>query len=152
VQARVLSLSVERDLPYSREQLFSLAGDIERYPEFLPWWQSARLVGPEAVERDSARRHVQNTVSIGPMRLQFGSEALLLRPERIEFSSTEAPFQRLHLVWLFASGRPAGCHLTVSAEVAMRSTLMQMAVSRSLNSFLSDIVSAFQSRAQSLYG
>ena len=30
-------------LPYSPEQLFDLAADVERYPEFLPWWVAARV-------------------------------------------------------------------------------------------------------------
>ena len=27
----------ERLLPYTCEQLFDLAADVERYPEYLPW-------------------------------------------------------------------------------------------------------------------
>jgi len=39
----MLTQSVERLLPYSRARLFDLAADVERYPEFLRWWISARI-------------------------------------------------------------------------------------------------------------
>lgn len=38
-----LSRPVERLLPYRAEQLFDLAADVERYPEFLPLWIAARI-------------------------------------------------------------------------------------------------------------
>ena len=39
----MLSRKVERSLPYSAEQMFDLAADVERYPEFLRWWITARI-------------------------------------------------------------------------------------------------------------
>lgn len=39
----MLSEEAERCLPYSPEQLFDLVADVERYPEFLRWWISARV-------------------------------------------------------------------------------------------------------------
>ena len=31
-------------LPYSAAQVFDLVGDIERYPDFLPWCSAAQVV------------------------------------------------------------------------------------------------------------
>jgi coenzyme Q-binding protein COQ10 len=33
----------DRVLDYPPEQLFELAADVERYPEYLPWWVAARV-------------------------------------------------------------------------------------------------------------
>ncbi len=33
-----------RILPYSAEQMFNLVADVEKYPLFLPWCQSARII------------------------------------------------------------------------------------------------------------
>ena len=33
---------VSRVLPYTPEQLFTLVGDVDRYPEFVPWITSMR--------------------------------------------------------------------------------------------------------------
>jgi len=35
--------SETRRMPYSARQLFDLVADVERYPEFLPWCQAARI-------------------------------------------------------------------------------------------------------------
>ena len=36
------STHVTRDLPYRPEDLFRLVGDVDSYPEFLPWVSSMR--------------------------------------------------------------------------------------------------------------
>lgn len=141
------SLTLERDLPYRAEQLFDVAAEIERYPEFLPGWQAARIY-----ERDGPHWRVDNIVAVGPLRLQFRTEALLQRPERIEVTCTEAPFERLQLTWGFGPAGGANCHLMLSAQIRMRTLIMQVIVDRTLQGFLSDTVSAFQERARTLYG
>jgi ribosome-associated toxin RatA of RatAB toxin-antitoxin module len=66
-------------LPFGCEQVFDLAADIERYPEFLKWWISARIQ-----KRESNICHVEQVLGLEPIRLQFASAAVLHRPERID--------------------------------------------------------------------
>lgn len=33
----------KRRLPYSRDRVFDLVADVERYPEFLPWCLACRI-------------------------------------------------------------------------------------------------------------
>ena len=67
-----------RPLPYSREQLFDLAADIESYPAFLRGWQSARII-----ERRGSMLRVKQTLGIGTLNLTFETAAMLQRPHRI---------------------------------------------------------------------
>jgi coenzyme Q-binding protein COQ10 len=55
-------LGVSQALPYRREQLFDLAADVERYPEFLPWWLSATVR-----HRDGEIYSTDQVVGIGPI-------------------------------------------------------------------------------------
>ena len=41
---------VERVLPYSPDQLFTLVGDVRRYPEFVPWITSMRAGEPRLLD------------------------------------------------------------------------------------------------------
>ena len=79
-------------LPFSCEQAFDLAVDIEAYPSFLPGWISARIQ-----RRESNVCWVEQVVGLGPIRLQFTSQAVFHRPERIEVTSTQAPFRQFSL-------------------------------------------------------
>ncbi len=132
-------------LPFSCEQVFDLAADIERYPEFLTWWISARIQ-----KRESNVCYVEQVLGFGPIRLQFASAAVLHRPERIDVTSTDLPFRRYGLSWLIAA-IPAGCRISVVAEIELRSGFLQHVVNQFLPTAVDDIVTAFEARAHAIY-
>jgi coenzyme Q-binding protein COQ10 len=141
----VLSTALERSLPYSAEQLFDLAADIERYPQFLPWWKLATIR-----ERTAEYCCVDNIVSLGPVELQFRSEARLSRPQRIDVSSDEAPFRRFRLEWMFEP-QPHSCRVRLQVELELRSLLLQRLVAYTLRGFIREILLAFEARGRALY-
>jgi coenzyme Q-binding protein COQ10 len=132
-------------LPYTCEQVFDLAADIERYPEFLKGWISARIL-----TRNSDTCHVQQVVGFGPVRLEFTSTAVLRRPERIEVTSTDPPFRKYSLTWRVAQAA-GGCRINVAADFQMRSRILQLAVNQFLPAAVGDITAAFEARARALY-
>lgn len=138
---------VSRLLPFTCEQLFDLAADVERYPEFLSGWISARIVS-----REGNVLHVEQILGIGPVRLEFCSRTVLNRPERIEVTSSELPFRHYSLTWLFTPGPSASCALTVMVELELQSRLLQQVVKQVLPASITDVIAAFESRARSLYG
>jgi coenzyme Q-binding protein COQ10 len=141
----VLSTTVDRLLPYSAEQLFDLAADIERYPQFLPWWVSSKVH-----ERRSGYCRVENKVAIGPIRLHFWSQAQLQRPQRIDVTSDHEPFRRFRLSWSFEPG-PRGCRVELCAELALRSRFMQELLGQTLDDIAAQVICAFEARASELF-
>jgi coenzyme Q-binding protein COQ10 len=134
---------IGRLLPCSRQQAFDLAADIERYPEFLPGWISARIQ-----TREVNVWHVDQVMGIGPVRVQFVSRAALHRPERIDVTSSEPPFRQFSLVWRFeAAPTGAGCRVWLSAAVELRSRMLQRIVERVLPTIIVDAIAAFEARA-----
>jgi coenzyme Q-binding protein COQ10 len=142
----VLSERVDRILPYSPEQLFDLAADVERYPEFLHWWITAR------VRRREAEVYCTDQVlGIGPVRIGFESRTVFRRPERIDVTSNEPPFRKFKLSWVFDS-RPGGrCRVTLMAELEFRSHLLERLVDKMVSAGMNDIIASFVARAQRLY-
>ncbi len=135
-----------RLLPFRCEQAFDLAADIERYPEFLRGWIAARIQS-----RESNRCCVDQVVGLGPFRWQFMSKAVLNRPERIDVTSTEAPFRLFSLSWLIAAEPSAGCRLSAIAYIELRSRMMQHIVNQLLPTAVDDAVHAFEARAHRVY-
>ena len=142
----MLSAAVARSLPYSAEQLFDLAADIERYPQFLRWWTAATIR-----ERSGQYCRVENTVALGPMRLQFTSAATLLRPERIDVRSTEAPFRRFDLGWRFEPQPEGSCCVRLTVTLQLRSFILQQLIEQYVQGFMGEILLAFEARARALY-
>jgi coenzyme Q-binding protein COQ10 len=137
---------VGRTLPFRCEQVFDLAADIERYPEFLKWWVSARIQ-----KRESNICYVEQVVGLGPIRLQFASQAVLHRPERIDVTSTDSPFRHFRLSWLVAAIPSTGCRISVEAGLELQSGFLQHAVNQFLPAAVHDIISAFEARAYGTY-
>lgn len=134
-------------LPYTCEQAFDLAADIERYPEFMTGWISARLL-----RRECNVCYVDQVVGLGPVRLQFTSKAVLHRPERIDVTSAEAPFRLFSLSWRITPVASAACRVGVAVEIEMRSRITQGVIGRILPAAMDDIIAAFEARAHRLYG
>jgi coenzyme Q-binding protein COQ10 len=136
-----------RELPFTREQVYEVAADVERYPEFLPWWISAHIAS-----RDAQSCRVQQVLGFGPLQLAFDTTATFQRPERIDVSSSEPPFRHYQLCMQFDAASPAACRLRVASTVELESALMQRIADRLLPRSIERIVLAFETRSRSLYG
>jgi coenzyme Q-binding protein COQ10 len=141
----MLSERVERSLPYSADQLFDIAADVERYPEFLCWWITARIR-----QRTTNVYYTEQLLGLGPLRVRFGSKTVLDRPERIEVTTDEPPFRLFRLAWAFAPEADPACKVTLAAEMEFRSRLLERVVEHVLPGAIAEIITAFETRARQL--
>jgi coenzyme Q-binding protein COQ10 len=133
-------------LPFSCEQVFDMAADIERYPDFLDWWVAAKIL-----QRDANGVTVTQTVGAGPIRLTFESRATLLRPCRIDVTSNDAIFKRYRFAWIVSPMPSSSCAISVTADCELESFILQRVFERLLPGSLDDTVAAFGARAHALY-
>lgn len=140
----MMSRKIERFLPFSAEQLFDLAADVERYPEFLRWWIAARIV-----KRSANTYYTDQVLGLGPISIKFTSKTMLHRPGRIDVTSVDLPFRQFALSWMFEP-RPGGCRVSLVVELELRSHLLQHIVDRVLPTAIGDIIVAFETRASEL--
>jgi coenzyme Q-binding protein COQ10 len=134
-------------LAYTPEQLFDLAADVERYPEFLPWWIAVR-----ARKREANVYYTDQVVGFGLVRQRFESKTVLRRPERIDVTSSDRKFRRFHLTWLFDPLPDDGCRVALVVDLELRSKLAQDLFGRAISRMAGSIMSAFEDRAHRLYG
>jgi coenzyme Q-binding protein COQ10 len=136
----------ERLLPYTCEQLFDLAADVERYPEYLPWWMAARIR-----RREVNTYFTDQVIGLGPIRVSFGSRTVLQPPTRIDVTSRDFPFRQFKLSWNFVTVAETGCRVSLIAEFELRSFLLQGILDRALPGATAEVIAAFEARAHSLY-
>lgn len=137
----------ERLLPYSAEQLFDLAADVERYPEFLSWWLSAHVW-----KWQGKVYYTDQVLGLGPIRVHFSSKTVLRRPDRIDVTADNSQFRRFSLSWTFEARPGVGCLVRLAADLELHSYLLQRVVEHALPAAMDDIVAAFEGRAHWLYG
>jgi coenzyme Q-binding protein COQ10 len=123
----------KRVLHHSPEQLFDLVADVERYPLFLPWCIGARI-------RSRRENVVVADLIIGfkGIREKFTSEVTLDRPGmRVDVAYRDGPFKYLNNHWI---------------DFEFRSRLLQKVIGLLFNEAVRRMVSAFEARADQLYG
>lgn len=135
-----------RALPFSREQMFDIAADIERYPDFLKGWISARIT-----QRHANILQVDQEVGFGPVHLRFAATAVMQRPERLDVTLTDVSFNHFALSWIIASIPPEGCRMSIAVSIELKSVFLQYAVTPFLPTAIDEIILAFEARAYSLW-
>lgn len=146
--------AVNRVFSYTPEQVFDLVADVERYPEFLPWWIAARIE-----KSDGDVYHTDQVIGFrGLVRERFRTTTVLKRPERIDVTSDGGPFRRLHIQWSFEPAPDApdapdpGCLVGYRVDFELRSKLAQGLFAPLFGAAVRRVVGAFERRARQLYG
>jgi len=138
---------VHCSLPYTPDQLFDLAADVERYPDFVPWWVAARIR-----KREGNVYYTDQVIRFAMVRKRFDSKTVLRRPERIDVTSADGPVRDLHLTWLFEPQPGNGCQVSLSVELELRSQLIQDLFAQGMMRAVGPIMSAFETQAHRLFG
>ena len=139
--------SATRILPYTCEQLFDLAADIESYPEFLPGWVEARVL-----ERSGNHLRVEQRLGLKLVPLPFTTTAFLDRPQTLSIHSSDGPFRFLQIEWRFEPAGPGHCRVLLDFNVQLRAGLLERVVTGLFDHLSPEIINRFDRRAHLLYG
>jgi ribosome-associated toxin RatA of RatAB toxin-antitoxin module len=134
-------------VPFTAPQMFDLVNDVESYPQFLHWCTGARIDA----------RHgnvVEATLEIGVLGLHraFRTRNTLSRPERIQIELVSGPFRRLKGEWRFKPLVEAGTHVDLVLAFEVTKSPFGVLFSRVFEELAGAQMTAFNQRAQQLYG
>lgn len=138
--------SVTCTLPYSCEQLFALAADIEAYPEYLPGWLEVQII-----ERSDTHLLVRQQLGLQLLRQPFTARAELDRPQRITVRSNDGPFRELSIEWRFQPEGSRQCRVSLVFSLALKSAFLAPMAALLFDQTAPLIVSSFERRAHRLY-
>ncbi|ABC24023.1 type II toxin-antitoxin system RatA family toxin [Rhodospirillum rubrum] len=145
----------ERFLPFSDLQMFTLVADVERYPQFVPWWIAARVIdsrpAPAGDGPDAKIYRTDQVIGMGPVRLRFTSRTLLVSPRRISVASQGGgPVRDLSLDWWF-DAQPGGCLTRLDMTLDLGSRSLENLLAGMSSEAAVKLVDAFERRAHALY-
>ena len=126
---------------YAPEALFSLVDDIESYPAFAPFCQSARVL-----TRAENWRRVENVFGFGRWRFAFISEARAAPPRELVIESFDRPFRVFRLRWLFEP-QDKGCRMTCDWRMEFSSPALNIAMALAADEAQNRALAAFERRA-----
>jgi coenzyme Q-binding protein COQ10 len=145
-------LSTTRRVQHAASEMFDLVADVEHYPEFVPLCQSLSVRkrtgegGKEVIVADM-------TVAYKLVRETFTSRVTLDRSNlEILVEYLEGPFRRLNNRWRF---RPVGervCDVEFYIAYEFRSRTLGMLMGAVFDAAFRRFASAFEKRADHVYG
>jgi coenzyme Q-binding protein COQ10 len=143
-----------RRLPYTPRQLFALVGDVERYPEFVPWVSALRTWNRKAPDPAVTTLDAEAQVRFAIIRERFATRVRLDEAAQvIDVTLISGPFRHLRNRWRFeAALEGAGSVLTFEIEFEFASRLLQGLLSANFERAVARLVRCFETRAAALYG
>jgi len=141
----------KRLLHHSPEQLFDLVADVAKYPEFLPWCVAAR-VKSQAQEDGNAIILADLVIGYKMFRETFTSKVTCQHPGRIDVAYFDGPFKYLNNHWIFEPQEGGDCLIDFYVDFEFKSKLFQIAIGAVFNEAVKMMITAFEKRADALYG
>lgn len=153
LELRMPSHHERQALPYSPQQLFDMVADIERYPEFLPWCHSARIL-----TRENNLLLAELRIGFKQLRESYVSRVALRRPDApdapgsIDVDLVRGPFEFLVNRWKFLPRPEGGTEVDFFLDFRFRSRLLEAMLGGLFAKATAQMGEAFAERAKQLYG
>lgn len=140
-----------RELPYTAEQMYAVVADMERYPQFLPWCLSLRVLS-RAKEGHVDVQTAEMVVSYHAVRERYVSRVRLDPAARIiEAVHIHGPFEKLINRWRFEpKGKGSRVHFFI--DFAFKNWLLSAVAGIAFDRTVVRMADAFVDRAKQLYG
>jgi coenzyme Q-binding protein COQ10 len=143
---------VEKRLPYTPDQLFALVGDVERYPEFVPWLTALRTWNAHKLADGVGTIDAEATVAFAAVRERFSTRVRGdANARRIDVRLISGPFKTLSNTWIFHED-PAGTRVEFDIDFAFRSALLTKLLGANIHHAADRLIACFEARAKTLYG
>lgn len=145
------SFSTRRRVAFTPRQMYDLVADVEKYPQFLPLTEGARIRARETVDGHEVLI-ADMTAGYKAIRETFVTRATLF-PEvpKVEVRYIDGPFRRLENRWQFIPA-PGGCDVDFFIDYEFKSALLGIVVGAVFDQAFRKFAEAFEERARRVYG
>jgi coenzyme Q-binding protein COQ10 len=144
--------AVSRVLPYTPEQLFALVGDVERYPDFVPWVTSMRVWNRRDDGAGVTGMDAEAGVGFSFLKERFSTRVKRDDPgKEITVSLISGPFKHLVNRWRFTP-HPSGTTVDFYIDFEFRSKLLTALLTANFSHAVERLMGCFEDRARALYG
>lgn len=137
---------------HTPEQMFTLAGDVERYPEFVPWVAEMRVWNRQIGENGADSFDAEASVKFAVFRERFSTH-VVRDPAALTVSTRliSGPFRHLVCDWTFKP-HAQGCEIGFFIEFDFRSRFLEALLDANFDRAVGKLIGCFEQRADQLYG
>ncbi|MCA3575200.1 MAG: type II toxin-antitoxin system RatA family toxin [Aestuariivirga sp.] len=147
--------SVSRSVPYTAEQVFAIARDVARYREFLPLVRRSLVRNVRTGQDGRESFEGELTVAYEKLRVEeVMTSDVVVDPEALTVTarSDKGPVKHLVSEWKIVPTGKNRCDIAFSVDYQLRSRTLQFLFSGMFDLAVRKVMTAFEERAQALYG
>lgn len=137
----------KRKMPYTAAQMFDLVAQVDLYPQFLPWCLASRIT-----RREGHVFYADLVIGYKMVREKFSSRVTALRPDHIHVEYLDGPMHHLSNHWRFLPEDEGSCTIDFFVDFEFKNRIMQNLMEVFFEKAVQKMVSAFEARAEDLYG
>ena len=143
--------SVTRRINCKKKELIDLVLDIEKYPEFVPFFLDAHVY--ENNQKNDLRFIIADlTIGKGPFKDTYKSDVRFNQKKScINVTNIGGPLKYLQNNWQFKENKK-NTEIIFDIDFEIENKFLDILMSKSFQFGLNKIADAFQKRAESLYG
>ncbi|MFL5297240.1 MAG: type II toxin-antitoxin system RatA family toxin [Phenylobacterium sp.] len=143
---------VTKRLPYTPDQLFSLVGGIDAYPEFVPWITAMRTWNPRSLGEGIDTVDAEAKVGFSFLKERFSTRVTRNAPARqIDVDLLSGPFRRLANRWRFEDDGAGGTRVEFDIDFQFKSRLLDALLAANFHHAVDRLMGCFEARAERLY-
>lgn len=144
---------VSRVLPYTPDQLFRLVGDVEAYPDFVPWIGAMRTWNKRALSEGVDSLDAEAAVGFSFLKERFATRVRRDAVDKqIDVHLLSGPFRRLVNRWRFLDAGHGQTRVEFDIEFQFKSRLLEALLRANFAHAVDRLMGCFEARAESLYG
>ena len=135
---------------YSPEEMFALVTGVDKYPQFLPWCDQARVL-----EQDGSSMLAEVGIALSGLRQSFVTRNTHEEGRRVQMKLVKGPFSRLDGDWHFhvvGDGSQRASRVELKLHYGFSNKVLAALVGPVFDRIAATMVDAFVKRAQQVYG
>lgn len=143
---------VSKVLPYTPDQLLALVGDVNAYPDFVPWITSMRTWNPRRLGEGVEAVDAEAGVGFSFLKERFSTRVRRdLTNHRIDVGLLSGPFKHLANRWEFHAD-DSGTRVEFDIDFQFKSRLLEALLAANFARAVDRLMECFEARARTLYG
>jgi coenzyme Q-binding protein COQ10 len=136
---------------YSKDQMFDLVADIDRYDEFLPWCNNSKIINI-SIKDDIKIVIADLEIGYDQFVYTYRSEVKLHKNKsEINVRNLDGPFKYLENNWKFVTVNESECEIQFKIDFELNITLFDILMRKFFDLAFQKMVDAFISRANEIY-
>ena len=135
---------------YSPQEMYALVVDVDRYAQFLPWCDQARVV-----EYTDDGMVAQLGLAFSGVRHSFSTRNIQVPGQSVKMALLDGPFSHLNGEWTFAAlgdGSQRACKVDLTLQYGFDNAALGQLVGPAFDKIAASLVDAFVKRAEQVYG